>query len=128
MWLSVVCLIDVKFYTVKCKTFSHKIKTAITHITLHTEHTFTKTSQLHVGLVKGLPPLIIQGLLLSVDQDCGASVQNPLGGSLHNQQVARVTGVFSFMDGHLKTNISLVKPCLAIIKVVIQCYYMPSTL
>lgn len=68
-----------------------------------TKHALAQAAELEVGVLEGLLHLFIQWLLLAVQQDGGAAVQDALGGALHHQQVPVVIGVLCLMDGKLRT-------------------------
>ena len=67
-----------------------------------TKHSLSQPSELHVGVLEGLLHLLVEGLLLALDQDGGAAVQDPLWGALHHQQVAGLARRVVVMDGELR--------------------------
>ena len=75
-----------------------------------TKHTLAQATELEVGILEGLLHLFIQRLLLAVQQDGGAAVQDALGGALHHQQVPVVIGVLSLVDGELQTEQRVAMP------------------
>lgn len=66
-----------------------------------TQHTLAQSTQLHVGCVEGLSIVLVQWLLLAIDHDGAALLQDPLWGSLHHQQEALVIGIFHPVYGKL---------------------------
>lgn len=68
---------------------------------LHTQHALSKTTQLQVGVLKGVLQLLVQGLLLAVDEDGAAAVQDPFRGTFHHQQVPGLSRVGVLVDGQL---------------------------
>ena len=52
-----------------------------------TQYSLSKTSKLQVGILESVFHLLIQRLLFALDHDGGATVQDPLWGSFHHQQV-----------------------------------------
>ena len=75
--------------------------TVVMHQTL-TQHSLSKASQLFVGVLEGLLHLLVEGLLLALDQDGGAAVQDPLRGALHHQDGLGLAGGGVLMDGELR--------------------------
>ena len=55
-----------------------------------TQHALPYAAQLHVGCVEGLGRAPVQGLLLPVDHDGAALLQDPLGGPFHHHEEALV--------------------------------------
>lgn len=66
-----------------------------------TQHSLPHAPQLHVGCLESFCLLAVQGLLLAVDHDGAAPLQNPLRGSFHHQQEAFVVRVVGLVDGEL---------------------------
>ena len=75
--------------------------TVAMHQTL-TQHSLSEASQLFVGVLEGLLHLLVEGLLLALDQDGGAAVQDPLRGALHHQDGLGLAGGGVLMDGELR--------------------------
>lgn len=67
-----------------------------------TEYSFTQAAQLQVSVLEGVFQFLIQRLLFALQQNGGASVQDPLGGALHNQQVTRLARIGILMYGQLR--------------------------
>lgn len=67
-----------------------------------TEHALPQAAQLQVGVLEGVLHLLVQGLLLAVQQDGAAAVQDPLRGTFHHQQVSGLRRVGVLMDGQLE--------------------------
>ena len=65
------------------------------------EDALSESSQFHVGGVEGVLQLVIQRLLLSVDEDGRALLQDALGSALHGHVVATVVLVLVVVDRHL---------------------------
>ncbi len=53
-----------------------------------TQYSLSQSSQFQVGVLESVFQLIVHGLLLALQHDGGAAVEDPLRGSLHHQQVA----------------------------------------
>lgn len=70
---------------------------------MRTKHTLAKATELEVGILEGLLHLLVQRLLLALEQDGGAAVQDALWGTLHHQQVPVVVRVLGLVDGELWT-------------------------
>lgn len=66
-----------------------------------TQYSLPHAPQLHVGCLESFCLLAVQRLLLAVDHDGAAPLQNPLRGTLHHQQEAFVVGVVGLVDGKL---------------------------
>lgn len=66
-----------------------------------TQHTLAQAAQLHVGCVEGVSGVLVQGLLLAMDHDSAALLQDPLRGPLHHHEEALVIGVFCLVYGEL---------------------------
>lgn len=62
-----------------------------------TQHSLSQSSQVHVRGLEGFFPLLVQRQLLTLNQDGGAAVQDPLWRSLHHQQVAQVQRVLQLV-------------------------------
>lgn len=69
---------------------------------LLTKDSLSQSSQLHVGILESFFHLLVHGLLLALDHNGGAAVQDPLRGPLHHQQVTVIVGIFCFMHGELE--------------------------
>ena len=67
-----------------------------------TKDTLSKTTELEIGLVEGITPILAQGLLFSVDQNGGAAIKDPLRCTLHYQQITLVSLIFSLVHRNLK--------------------------
>ena len=67
-----------------------------------TQHALPYAAQLHVGCVEGLGRAPVQGLLLPVDHDGAALLQDPLGGPFHHHEEALVLWVLGLVDGELQ--------------------------
>ncbi|GMS85839.1 hypothetical protein PENTCL1PPCAC_8014, partial [Pristionchus entomophagus] len=63
------------------------------------EHSFAHSSQLQVGRVEVGLVLLVHHLFFAVQKDSRASLEDPLGGSLHHQQVLLL--VWHVVNGHL---------------------------
>ena len=63
-----------------------------------TQYSLSQSSQFQVGVLEGLLHLLVHGLLFALHHDGGAAVQDPLGGSLHHQQVGVVTFFLGFVN------------------------------
>lgn len=68
-----------------------------------TQHSLSQSSQVHVGRLEGFFPLLVQGQLLTFNQDGGAAFQDPFRRPLHHQQVAEVQRVLQLMYWQLDT-------------------------
>lgn len=66
-----------------------------------TQHALSEAAQLQVGVLEGVLQLLVQGLLLAMQEDGAAAVQDPLGGALHHQQVPGLRRVGVLVDGQL---------------------------
>ncbi len=78
-------------------------------LSILTQHSLSQSSQLHVGVLESFLHLFIHRLLLALEQDGAATVQDPLRGSLHHQQVAVVIGILCLMHRELEEEITNVK-------------------
>lgn len=67
-----------------------------------TQHTLAQAAQLQVGILEGILHLLVQRLLLALEQDGAAAVQDPLGGPLHHQQVPGLGRVGVLVNGQLE--------------------------
>lgn len=67
----------------------------------HTQHSLSEAAQLQVGILKGILQLLIQRLLLAVQEDGAAAVQDPFRSTLHHQQVSGFRRVRVLVDGQL---------------------------
>merc|ERR1719384_1086505 len=72
------------------------------HVVTESEDTLAESSELHVGSLESILPLLSHGQLSSVNNDGGAPVNNSLGSSLHHQRVSVVILVLGLVDGHLE--------------------------
>lgn len=68
---------------------------------LRTEHSLSEAAQLQVGVLKGIFQLLVQGLLLAVEEDRAAAVQDPFRSTFHHQQVLGLRRVGVLMNGQL---------------------------
>src|SRR4029434_9126702 len=68
-----------------------------------TQHSLSQSSQFHVCALEGLLQLFVHGLLFALEQDGGASVQDPLWRPLHHPQVDAHVEVLCVMNGQLVT-------------------------
>src|SRR5512142_1516738 len=68
------------------------------HEVTETQDTFTQTSQFHVGVVESFLHLFVQDLFFAVDENGGATFQDTFGGTLHDEQVTWIGGIFSFVN------------------------------
>lgn len=69
---------------------------------LLTQHALPQAAQLHVCRVEGLGRAPVQRLLLAVDHDGAALLQDPLGGPFHHHEETLVTGVVCLVYGELR--------------------------
>ena len=65
------------------------------------EHTFTKATELQVSVVERLLHLFVEHLLLTADEDGGATIEDPLGRALHHEKVSRIVRIVRFVDRDL---------------------------
>ena len=72
-----------------------------------TKHALSQAAQLQVGVLEGVLHLLVQGLLLAVQQDGAAAVQDPLRGTFHDQQVSGLRRVGVLVDGQLERTVRM---------------------
>merc|ERR1719434_290327 len=81
---------------------SSRVLVSRQHVVTESQDSLSRTSQVHVGRVESVLPLLSHGQLSSVNDNGGASVQDPLRSTLHHQQVSVVVLVLGLVDGHLE--------------------------
>lgn len=67
------------------------------------EDTFTNAAQFEIRVVEALAPVLVHVEFLSVDQDSGTAIQDALGSTLHDDEVA-----FISIGGLVHTDLVLV--------------------
>ena len=72
------------------------------HKVAETKHTLAKSSKLHVGGLKSVLPFLGHWEFSTLNDNGGASVDNPLRSSLHHQQVPVIVLVLGLVDGDLE--------------------------
>lgn len=75
---------------------------AFHRLVLLTEDSLSQSSQLHVGVLESFLHLLIHRLLLALDDNGRATVQDPFRGSLHHQQVTIIIWILCFVHGELE--------------------------
>lgn len=74
----------------------------VCHQGLRTQHSLSQAPQLQVGVLEGILQLLVQRLLLAVEQDGAAAVQDSLWSTFHHQQVSGLRRVGVLVNGQLE--------------------------
>lgn len=77
-----------------------------------TQYSLSQSSQFQVGVLESLLHLVVHGLLLALHHDGGAAVEDPLRSALHDQQVAVVVFILTFVNGELMGTEDVTHVCL----------------
>merc|ERR1719188_213732 len=72
------------------------------HVVAETKDTFSESSKLHVGGLESISPFLSEWEFSSINNNGGASVDNSLRSSLHDQEISVVVLVLSLVNGDLE--------------------------